>query len=46
MAAEKVLLRRRVRLVNLSKLGDPFWLFILLNCFSGAIWSPFLQLSS
>lgn len=46
LAAEKVLQRRRVRFANLSKLGDSFWIFILLNIFSGAIWSPFLQLSS
>ncbi|KAL7411643.1 major facilitator superfamily domain-containing protein [Mrakia frigida] len=46
IATEKVLQRRRVRFTNLSKLGDSFWIFILLNIFSGAIWSPFLQLSS
>ena len=46
LAAEKVVQRRRVRLANLQRLGDPFWLFILLNIFSGAIWSPFLNLAA
>lgn len=32
--------------MNLSKLGDVFWIYILMNVFSGAIWSPFLHLSS
>ena len=69
-AAERVIQRRKVKLMNLSKLGDVFWIYIvrllvgrpslgpcvkvvwlhslqqLMNVFSGAIWSPFLHLSS
>lgn len=46
VAVDTVYKRRRVRLMNLSRLGDTFWIYISVNVFSGAIWSPFLHLAS
>ncbi|KAL1408441.1 hypothetical protein Q8F55_005253 [Vanrija albida] len=38
--------KRIVKWDGLSRLGDVFWLYILLNLFCGAIWQPFLHLSA
>ncbi|GMK53678.1 hypothetical protein CspeluHIS016_0102640 [Cutaneotrichosporon spelunceum] len=38
--------KRIVRFDGVSRLGDVFWLYILVNLFCGAIWQPFLHLSA
>ncbi|KXN89999.1 Major facilitator superfamily domain-containing protein 1 [Leucoagaricus sp. SymC.cos] len=38
--------KRKVRLAEIAKLGDLFWVYILLNIWCGMIWSPFSQLAA
>ncbi|BEJ06583.1 hypothetical protein CcaverHIS641_0311050 [Cutaneotrichosporon cavernicola] len=44
--AAEVSPKRIVRFDGVSRLGDVFWLYILVNLFCGAIWQPFLHLSA
>ncbi|KAG8902738.1 hypothetical protein FRC01_009482 [Tulasnella sp. 417] len=45
-ALEKVAAKRKVRLYDLTLLGDVFWLYIAINALCGAIWSPFTHLAA
>lgn len=38
--------KRIVKFEGISRLGDVFWFYILINLFCGAIWQPFLHLSA
>lgn len=38
--------KRIVKFEGISRLGDVFWFYILVNLFCGAIWQPFLHLSA
>ncbi|KLT39988.1 MFS general substrate transporter [Cutaneotrichosporon oleaginosum] len=44
--AAEVSPKRIVRFDGVSRLGDVFWMYILVNLFCGAIWQPFLHLSA
>lgn len=37
---------RKVRITDLHRLGDPFWIYMGLNVLCGTIWSPFLHLAA
>jgi len=43
---EQPLLVHRVSLLDLSILGDPFWIYMTLNFLCGMIWYPFLHLAA
>ncbi|KAG8894423.1 hypothetical protein FRB99_001282, partial [Tulasnella sp. 403] len=45
-ALEKVAAKRNVKLKDLTKLGDVFWLYTGINVLCGAIWSPFTHLAA
>ena len=45
-ALHKVAEKRTVRLGDLARLGDVFWLYIGINILCGTIWVPFTHLSS
>jgi hypothetical protein len=42
----KVSEKRKVRLGDLMRMGDVFWLYTGINVLCGAIWTPFAHLSS
>lgn len=44
--AERVAPRRIVKWDGISRLGDVYYVFIVMNILCGAIWSPFLHLSA
>ncbi|KAK4687724.1 hypothetical protein P7C73_g2380, partial [Tremellales sp. Uapishka_1] len=43
---EEVVEKRKVKISDLHRLGDPFWIYMGLNVLCGTIWSPFLHLSA
>ncbi|KAF8531008.1 major facilitator superfamily domain-containing protein [Gautieria morchelliformis] len=45
-ALHKVAEKRTVRLSDLARLGDIFWLYIGINILCGTIWAPFTHLAS
>ena len=45
-ALKKVTEKRTVKLSDLAKLGDVFWLYIGINVLCGTIWVPFVHLAS
>lgn len=45
-ALEKVAEKRRVKLREITKLGDVFWAYIGLNIFCGMMWAPFTHLAA
>ncbi|KIM25377.1 hypothetical protein M408DRAFT_74261, partial [Serendipita vermifera MAFF 305830] len=45
-AVLRVAEKRKVKLKDMARFGDVFWLYIALNVLCGAIWSPFLHLAS
>ncbi|KAF8870914.1 major facilitator superfamily domain-containing protein [Gymnopilus junonius] len=44
-ALHEVTAKRKVRLKDLLKMGDIFWLYIAVNVFCGFIWTPFPHLA-
>ncbi|KAJ7181686.1 major facilitator superfamily domain-containing protein [Mycena crocata] len=45
-ALEKVAAKRRVHLKEVTKLGDVFWAYIVVNILCGTIWAPFTHLAA
>ncbi|KDQ07682.1 hypothetical protein BOTBODRAFT_38578 [Botryobasidium botryosum FD-172 SS1] len=45
-AINRVAARRKVKLQDVTKLGDVFWVYIAVNVLCGAIWSPFTHLAA
>lgn len=38
--------KRKVKLKDIQRFGDVFWLYLALNVLCGAIWSPFIHLAA
>jgi hypothetical protein len=38
--------KRKVKLKDIQRFGDVFWLYLGLNVLCGAIWSPFIHLAA
>ncbi|KZT30405.1 MFS general substrate transporter [Neolentinus lepideus HHB14362 ss-1] len=45
-ALERVAEKRKVHFRDITKLGDVFWIYIVLNILCGMIWSPFTHLAA
>ncbi|EJD46925.1 MFS general substrate transporter [Auricularia subglabra TFB-10046 SS5] len=45
-ARRKVAEKRRIRLKDVTRLGDTFWAYIAINVLCGSIWSPFTHLAA
>ncbi|KZW02457.1 MFS general substrate transporter [Exidia glandulosa HHB12029] len=45
-ARRKVAEKRRIRLKDVTRLGDAFWAYMAINVLCGAIWSPFTHLAA
>lgn len=45
-AVNRVSEKRKVRLRDMRRFGDVFWLYLGINVLCGAIWSPFTHLAS
>lgn len=45
-ATAKVTEKRTVRLRDMQRFGDVFWLYLAINILCGAIWSPFTHLAA
>ncbi|KAF8642248.1 hypothetical protein AX16_009523 [Volvariella volvacea WC 439] len=45
-ALERVAEKRRVKIREITKLGDVFWAYVGLNILCGMIWSPFIHLAA
>jgi hypothetical protein len=38
--------KRKVKLKDMTRFGDVFWLYLGINTLCGAIWSPFTRLAA